>query len=52
MEKTGDYEYRIFKKDGVLKLRLPGGEVIPYDNRFPNCPLLKEGESFVVTKED
>lgn len=52
MEKTADYEYRVYKQDGKLLLRLPGGEVIPYDNRFADCPPLAEGESFVKPKEN
>lgn len=52
MEKTADYEYKVYKKDGKLILRLPGGREIPYDHRFPNCPDLMEGEFYIVTKED
>lgn len=48
MEKTAASEYIIFNKSGKLKLKLPGGSVIDYDNRFPECPQLKEGENFVV----
>lgn len=50
MEKTAASEYVVFNEKGVLKLRLPGGSVIKYDNRFPECPELKEGETHVVTK--
>ena len=52
MEKTSDFQYSVFNKDGKLKLRLPGGEIIDYDNRFTDCPLLQEGESFIKPKED
>lgn len=52
MEKTADYEDTIFKKDGKLFIRKAGGQVIPYDNSINDCPLLKEGESFIKPKED
>jgi len=51
MEKTGSFEDVVFKEDGKLKIRLAGGEIIPYDNRFPQVTL-KEGESLTVPKED
>lgn len=47
MEKTADDQFVVSKKGGVLLLRLPGGAVMKYDNRFPECPNLKEGETFV-----
>lgn len=52
MEKTADYQYIVYKKDGKLILRLPGGREIPYDHRFSDCPALNEGESWIITKED
>lgn len=52
MEKTADFQYVVYKKNGVMILRLPGGQEIPYDNRFADCPSLMEGESFLVPKEN
>ena len=51
MEKTAASEYVVYNENGVMKLRLPGGSVIKYDDRFPECPHLYEGQEFVVTKE-
>jgi len=51
MEKTGDNQYVVTKIEGKLILRLPGGQEIPYDYRFPNCPPLSEGGSFVTFVE-
>jgi hypothetical protein len=51
MEKTAASEYMVFNENGILKLKLPGGSVIKYDNRFPECPQLKEGETYVTVKE-
>jgi hypothetical protein len=52
MEKTGSFEYVVFKKEGKVWMRSPGGSVIIYDNRFSDCPLLSEGQSFIKVKED
>jgi len=55
MEKYGDYEIRITKKEGRLVMQLPGNlDEIPYDSRFtiPDIMALKEGETYVVPKED
>lgn len=52
MEKTGDYEIQVFKQDGKLMMRLPGGQVVPYDHRFPDPPPLSEGDSIIKPLED
>ena len=50
MEKTGDYEINVYKQEGILLMRLPGGQTVPYDGRF-GYPPLNEGESFVKPVE-
>lgn len=52
MEKTGSFETVVYKEDGKLMMRLPGGEIKVYDNRFHNHLPIKEGDQFVKTKED
>ena len=52
MEKLGNYEYMVYKQDGKVYLCLPGGNTILYDNRFSDCPVLSEGQSFIKVKED
>ena len=52
MEKNADYEYVVFKKEGKLFLKFPGGNTIPYDNRFSNLPHISEGGSFSKPLED
>ena len=47
MDKYSDDQYDIFKEEGILKLRLPGGQVIKYDGRF-GMPELSEGEHHIV----
>lgn len=51
MEKTADYQYVVFRENGLIKLRNPGGQVIPYDNRFNDCPHLNEGERWIKEAE-
>lgn len=34
MEKSAEFQIKVFKQDGKLLMRLPGGEEIPYDFRF------------------
>lgn len=51
MEKTADFQYKVFKQDGKLQLRLPGGKVIPYDHRFSDCPNLNEGGEWIKEAE-
>jgi len=46
MEKTGDYEIHVYKQNGILLMRLPGGQTVPYDGRF-GYPPLNEGDSFI-----
>ena len=52
MEKTADDQFVVSKKGGVLLLRLPGGAVMKYDNRFSDCPDLKEGDTFIKANTD
>ena len=52
MEKTGNYEFVIYKENGVLKLRHPGGLITSYDNRFGDYSFINEGEQVVKTNED
>ena len=42
MEKTGDNEYRVFWQNELPLMRLPGGEIIPYDGRFGIVELNQE----------
>ena len=49
MEKSAEYQYMVYKQEGKLLLRLPGGEVIPYDNRFSDLPYIDEGGHWIKT---
>lgn len=46
MEKSAEFQIKVFKQDGKLLMRLPGGEEIPYDYRFDNLEIndMKEGD--------
>lgn len=46
MEKSAEFQIKVFKQDGKLLMRLPGGEEIPYDHRFGNLEsdIRKEGD--------
>ena len=46
MEKTGNADFIISNKGGRLIMRLPGGEIVNYDERFGPIELA-EGESVV-----
>lgn len=52
MEKTAQSQYIVFRRNGELFLRCPNGPEMPYDNRFPDCPHLSEGEEFIKILED
>lgn len=52
MDKYSDDQFTVSKQEGKLKLRLPGGQVIDYDNRFPDLPHLNEGESTVIANTE
>ena len=47
LEKTAQLETTVYMENGKRLMRLPGGQIIPYDNRFPDCPSLSEGNTFV-----
>jgi hypothetical protein len=34
IEKTGEYQIKVFRENGKLLMRLPNNGVISYDNRF------------------
>lgn len=53
MEKHGDYEIKITKRNGKLIMQLPGSDKeFPYDSRFAFPINLEEGESYITPKED
>ena len=52
MEKSGEFQTKVFKKDGKLLMRLPGnGKEVPYDYRFDNLKDLKEGDYQIFPSE-
>jgi hypothetical protein len=54
MEKSAEFQIRVFKQDGKLLMRLPGGKEIPYDNRFGNLQstITTEGDYRIFPLED
>lgn len=52
LEKTANSEYCVYRQDGKLLMRHPGGLITPYDNRFDDCPSLSEGNQFIKVKEN
>lgn len=52
MEKTGNYEYVVYKENNNLKLRHPGGLITNYDGRFGDYSYLNEGQQVIKVNED
>lgn len=46
MEKSAEFQFKVFRQNGELLLRLPGGSEISYDHRFGNL------ESTIITEGD
>ena len=52
MEKSADLEYSVTNRHGKLVLRLPGGNEMPYDDRFGKIDYLNDGEYKIFPKEN
>lgn len=52
MEKSAEYQIKVYKENDTLKMRLPGGNIILYDNRFGNLDYIENGDYDIFPMED
>lgn len=53
MEKSAEFQIKVFKQDGKLLMRLPGGKELVYDDRFGNLEsIILEGDYKIFPLND